>query len=481
MRFFFFLISIFYIGQCFALSRSDLNSEDYNKVRKVLRLTTDFTKAERSEALTGGAGTVDKIGKNSYSHHFTTLTFEDRQNFLIGNGLFRKLWVAAPSSTISSDGLGPIYNARACQSCHIKDGRGHLPETEKPLSLVIKVGKYQDLNLLPSNKYGKQFQFFAIPGMSSEVNGSIIKNKFITKLHKNYELASRSINFNIDSLAFGEIKKNNSLSLRISPQVYGVGLLEAIEESDILMKADINDLDNDGISGIARMVKNELGQSVVGRFGVRASTPNLTVQSGVAFMHDMGLSNGIGKNPFGDCTKEQEKCFKFLTGINVSDNVEVTNEMLEKVVFYLSSLSPPKRRNVNNKDILKGKEIFYKSNCTSCHTPKYVTSKNAKFDFLKFQLIWPYTDLLLHDMGDHLADKNLNGEVTNREWKTPPLWGIGLAKTVNPRATFLHDGRANNILEAILLHGGEAENSIEFLLRNYKDELSKLVKFVESL
>ena len=107
-----------------------------------------------------------------------------------------------------------------------------------------------------------------------------------------------------------------------------------IEESDILMKADINDLDNDGISGIARMVKNELGQNVVGRFGVRASTPNLTVQSGVAFMHDMGLSNGIGKNPFGDCTKEQEECFKFLTGINVSDNVEVTNEMLEKVVFY---------------------------------------------------------------------------------------------------------------------------------------------------
>ncbi len=481
MRFFFFLITIFYIGQCLALSRSDLNLEDYNKVRKVLKLTTDFQKAERSEALTGGAGTVDKIGKNSYSHHFTTLTFEDRQNFLIGNGLFRKLWIAAPSSTISSDGLGPIYNARACQSCHIKDGRGHLPETEKPLSLVIKVGKYQDLKLLPSNRYGKQFQFFAIPGMSSEVNGTIIKDKFINKLHKNYELASRSINFNIDSLAFGELKKNNSLSLRISPQVYGVGLLEAIEESDILMKADKNDLDNDGISGIARMVKNELGKYVVGRFGVRASTPNLTVQSGVAFMHDMGLSNDIGQNPFGDCTKEQEECFKFLTGINESDNVEVTNEMLEKVVFYLSSLSPPKRRNVNNKDILKGKEIFYKSNCTSCHTPKYVTSRNAKFDFLKFQLIWPYTDLLLHDMGDHLADKNLNGEVTNREWKTPPLWGIGLAKTVNPRATYLHDGRANNILEAILLHGGEAENSIEFLLKNYKDELSKLVRFVESL
>lgn len=469
------------MGQCLALNRSDLDEEDYNKVKKVLKLATDFQKAERSEALTGGAGTVDKIGKNSYSHHFTTLSFEDRQNFLIGNGLFRKLWIAAPSSTISSDGLGPIYNARACQSCHIKDGRGHLPETEKPLSLVIKVGKYQDLNLLPNYIYGKQFQFFAIPGMSSEVSGTIIKHKLITKLSNNYKLHSRSINFDINSLAFGELEKSNSLSLRISPQVYGVGLLEAIEESDILMKADINDSDNDGISGIARMVKNEAGKDVVGRFGIRASTPNLTVQSGVAFMHDMGLSNSIGKNAFGDCTTTQEECFKFLTGINESDNVEVNNEMLEKVVFYLSSLSPPKRRDVSNKEILKGKEIFYKSNCTSCHTPKYVTSKNAKFDFLKFQLIWPYTDLLLHDMGDHLADKNLYGEVTNREWKTPPLWGIGLAKTVNPRATFLHDGRANNILEAILLHGGESEKSIEYLLKNYKDELNKLVKFVESL
>ena len=225
-----------------------------------MRLTTDFTKAERSEALTGGAGTVEKIGKNSYSHHFTTLTFEDRQNFHRQWSISANFGLQLRLLPFPSDGLGPIYNARACQSCHIKDGRGHLPETEKPLSLVIKVGKYQDLNLLPSNKYGKQFQFFAIPGMSSEVNGSIIKNKFITKLHKNYELASRSINFNIDSLAFGEIKKNKSLSLRISPQGYGVGLVEAIEVSDILMKADINDLDNDGISGIARMVKNELGQ-----------------------------------------------------------------------------------------------------------------------------------------------------------------------------------------------------------------------------
>ena len=135
---FFFLISFFILITNIVSSRSDLSNDELIRVNNVIKLTTNFNKPERSESLTGGAGTVDKIGKNAFSHHFTTLSFEDRQNFLIGNGFFRKLWIAAPSSTISSDGLGPLYNARACQSCHIKDGRGHLPNTEKPLSLVIK-------------------------------------------------------------------------------------------------------------------------------------------------------------------------------------------------------------------------------------------------------------------------------------------------------------------------------------------------------
>ena len=158
------------------------------RVNNVIKLTTNFDKPERSESLSGGAGTVDKIGKNAFSHHFTTLSFEERQNFLIGNGFFRKLWIAAPSSTISSDGLGPLYNARACQSCHIKDGRGHLPNKEKPLSLVIKLGRYKNLNLIPDISYGKQFQFFAIPGMPAEVEGEIVKKTLILRFTKAFSL-----------------------------------------------------------------------------------------------------------------------------------------------------------------------------------------------------------------------------------------------------------------------------------------------------
>lgn len=475
------VLLVFLYVNTLSAARDDLNSSELEKVRKAIALTTSFDKAERSEALTGGAGTVNRVGKNAFSHHLTNLSFEDRQNFLIGNGFFRKLWVAAPSSTVSSDGLGPLYNARACQSCHIKDGKGHLPLKEKPLSLVIKTGKYENLNLIPDSIYGKQFQFFAIPGLEAEVFGNIIKQKINKKILEYNDYQFNKIKFKVSKYSYGHFSNDNTLSMRISPQVYGTGLLEAIVESDILEKHDPNDLNKDGISGIGRMVLDENGERKVGRFGLRASTPNLFVQSGVAFTNDMGISNLIAQKAYGDCTNNQADCFKFPTGIGEKEQNETSKEVLDSIVFYLSSLSPPKRRNVNDKEVLEGKKIFYEAKCTSCHTPKYVTSKNAKFDFLKFQLIWPYTDLLLHDMGEGLADKDLNGNISNLEWKTPPLWGIGLQKEVNPRTTFLHDGRAETILDAILLHGGEAKKSIEYLIENHSNNLDKLVKFVESL
>ena len=476
---FFILTYFFFYSICHA--RVDLNSEEIKVVNKVVTPTNNFSKAERSENLSGGAGTVAIVGRNAYSMHFNNLSFQQRQDFLIGNGLFRKLWISAPASTIASDGLGPLYNARACQSCHIKDGRGHLPTSERPLSLVIKTGKYKGLELIKNKTYGKQFQFFAIPGILNEVSGKITTSKVIRNISKNYSKSLSKVRFDILDYNYGKFENDNSLSLRISPFVYGTGLINAIEDSDILKKEDKYDNDQDGISGIARRIKVDKNKIRVGRFGVRASTHNLTNQSGVAFMHDMGISNPVGQNPDGDCTIEQTECSKFPNGNDSVNGFEASKEVLDKVVFYLSSLSPPKRRNVNDSDVLKGKEIFYKSQCTSCHTPKYVTSKNADIDFLRYQLIWPYTDLLLHDMGDELADKDLEGNITNKEWKTPPLWGIGLAKDANPRATFLHDGRANTIMEAVLWHSGEAKKSLDYLIEKYGNDLDKLEKFLKSL
>ena len=306
---------IFFLFSLSGFVRDDLTVIEKEKVKKVISLTTNFSKAERSEALSGGAGTVDKIGKNAFSHHFKNLSFEQRQDFLIGNAFFRKVWIASPSSTTSSDGLGPLYNARACQSCHIKDGRGHLPKDEKPLSAVLKVGNYNNKSLFPNKIYGKQIQFFAIPGLFSESNLGIsflesnFRKNFLRKSSLKYP------SYELSNLKYGELETNTSLSMRISPQVIGVGLLEAIEESDILAKQDINDEDNDGVSGVVRIVNDEKGNKKIGRFGIRASTPNLFTQTGVAFMHDMGLSNSVGTDAYGDCTKKQVNVINFLQAL----------------------------------------------------------------------------------------------------------------------------------------------------------------------
>ncbi len=465
--------------------RNDLCRKEREIVNKVTVPTLNFDKAEKFEAMTGGAGTISDISRNSFSHHLSTLTFKDKQNFLIGNGMFRKVWVSSPSSTKASDGLGPLFNSRSCQSCHIKDGRGNLPSNKKPLSLVVKTGKYKGLNLIPDDVYGKQFQSFGVAGVSKEVDFSILRRIRTLSFSNNTQSKVSDILISPIKFYYGKIDYANSISPRISPQVIGMGLLEAIRDEDIIKKHDPYDKNKDGISGRVHWLKSrEEGNNkkLVGRFGLRAATHSLTVQSSVAFMHDMGISNPLSTNRYGDCTKHQVECLNAPHGVQPNLGKNETNmKVLDSIVFYLSSLSPPKRRNVTNKSVLKGKEIFYNSGCISCHTPKYVTSKSVKKDFLKYQLIWPYSDLLLHDMGDELADKDLNGNITNKEWRTPPLWGIGLAQTVNPNATFLHDGRAKNILEAILWHSGEAQSSIDFLHEKYSENIKYLVSFLESL
>ncbi len=480
--FLFFLITLFVSAASYA-AREDLTSEELERVKKVVRNTSDFSKAERSEALSGGAGTTSKLGRDAFSQHFTTLSNEDKKNFLIGNGLFRKLWVSSPSSTRSSDGLGPLFNSRSCQSCHIKDGRGHLPKNNLPQSIVIKVGHYKGLNLESDKIYGKQFQSFAVPGLSREVDFKIFREEFTISLKNNIFHNLSKVNFKPIRFYYGDINENNSISARVSPQVIGMGLLESITEEDILLKHDPQDNDKNGISGRANwIIEKETNNKRVGRFGHRATSPSLILQSANAFVHDMGISNPLRDNAYGDCTNHQIDCKKFPTGIQLDiGKTEASDLTLNKIDFYLSGLSPPKRRDVSDKNVLNGKQLFYKVGCTSCHTPKYVTSKNAKFPFLSFQLIWPYTDLLLHDMGAELADYTFNNKETNREWRTAPLWGIGLAKTVNPNATFLHDGRAKTILEAIYWHGGEAANSRQKVFSSNQRDIDDLIIFLNSL
>ena len=240
-----------------------------------------------------------------------------------------------------------------------------------------------------------------------------------------------------------------SLNPRVAPQMIGLGLIEAISDADIKAHADPDDADGDGVSGRVGSAGDE-----VGRFGWKAMAPSLIVQSANAFSNDMGLSTRVNEAPWGDCTDAQTLCRQAPHG-NPDGGPEIADDLLDLVAFYSAHLAVPARRAVDDPEVLRGKAMFYQARCTACHVPKFATRADAAPP-LRNQLIWPYSDFLLHDMGLGLADANPTGDRAGSEWRTPPLWGIGLTQTVNGHTYFLHDGRARSLEEAILWHDGEA-------------------------
>jgi CxxC motif-containing protein (DUF1111 family) len=224
------------------------------------------------------------------------------------------------------------------------------------------------------------------------------------------------------------------------------------------------------------------GKVMLGRFGWKASQPNLAQQNGHAFSGDMGLSTALKPDPNGDCTAKQLSCLNMPNGVQERlGPYEVTGESMDLINFYAANLAVPARRDTGAQEVLAGKKVFYDSGCASCHTPNYVTRKDAAGKAQQLKLIWPYTDMLLHDMGAELADNRPDGDATGVEWRTPPLWGIGLTKTVSREATFLHDGRARTLLEAVLWHGGEARPARDRVMDLTPQDRANLLKFLESL
>lgn len=457
-----------------------------SRVRKVLEPTTDFSQAEPFELMQGGAGTqITHIDRNAYSQETTTLSFERLQTFKLGNAMFNKFWVASPSSTQASDGLGPFFNARACQSCHIKDGRGQLPVShEKTASLVLQLKNNHNGQWVADPIYGSQFHTSAVPGIKAEGLVTIVTEPLIRTFTDGTTHTLQRPVYKLQDLAYGELDPNTKISPRLAPAVMGLGLLEAIDPTHILAYADTDDSNGDGISGRPNYQKNVDGQNTLGRFGHKAAMSSIHEQNVHALFTDMGLSSS-GKsldNPHGDCTSAQTFCQSLAHGDQPRlGKGEAPDQVVDLITFYAQNLAVPARRNVSELAVLKGKSLFYGSGCTGCHVPKHVTMRETEQEELQFQLIWPYTDLLLHDMGDNLADNAGEGEANGREWRTAPLWGIGLAKTVNPNTSFLHDGRANTLLDAVLWHGGEAQNSLNKVLAMSKKDRKSLILFLESL
>lgn len=424
---------------------------------------------------------------NAFSHSTATLPFEKELDFKVGNGIFKKLWVTAPASTRSSDGLGPLYNARACQRCHLKDGRGHPPAANFPddnaVSLLVRLGiPTGPVAARPDPVYGGQLQDFAIAGVEIEGRPHVTWTEEPVTLADGTEVSLRRPDWTVVDLGYGPMDPETKLSPRIAPPMIGLGLLEAVPAEQIAAHADPDDADGDGISGrVAEVTNAETGERMIGRFGWKASQPTLRQQASAAFLGDMGLSTTGRPFGYGDCSEAQKACRDAPDGGSEATGLEVSETMLRLVVFYSRHLAVPARRNVTDPAVVRGEAVFAAAGCDGCHRPSLTTAADADDPALAGQTIHPFTDLLLHDMGPDLADGLPEGGAGAQEWRTPPLWGIGLTETVNGHTHFLHDGRARSVLEAILWHGGEAQSARDHVVGLNAADRDALIAYVNSL
>lgn len=430
------------------------------------------------DELLGGETTAFSTGRNAFDLSARNLNNAERRIFEVGDSFFTQNWVSAPASTDARDGLGPTFNAQSCSSCHADDGRAKPPSDDQDpeRGLVLRLSVPGIDQAVPEPNYGGQLQDRSINQIPAE-GRIIIRYQIIDGEYPDgtpYSL--RAPTYSIDELAFGPIHPDTMLSPRIAPAVFGTGLLEAIPENTILTSQDPNDENGDGISGRANMVLNVHENTLqIGRFGWKANHPTLEQQIASAFRNDIGITSNIFN--YNNCPEIQTECSTAPDG----GNPELPDDILDRVTFYIQTLAVPAMRNVDDSEVEQGARLFVTSGCAQCHTPMHITSQSHPVEPLSGQTIFPYTDLLLHDMGEGLADSRPDGLASGREWRTAPLWGIGLIETVNGHTTLLHDGRARNIEEAILWHGGEAEKSRNIFMQLSIEDRKALIKFLRSL
>lgn len=421
----------------------------------------------------GGGLTVSIATPEALTQPAPSLNEADRPAFFRGRNLFRQVWIVAPAQDAEVDGLGPVFNRLSCLACHAKNGRGFAPERpgEEMRAMLVRLsipGVGRQGEPLEHPWYGDQLNELGIPGVPGEGRAFLRYETRSVTLADGEVVALRKPVVEFRDLQFGPLGADVMTSLRIAPAVHGLGLLEAVPEATLLALA--------ARSGRPNRVWNAREQRItVGRFGAKANQPDLRQQVAAAFHGDLGITSTLF--PEENCAPVQGACRAATNG----GSPELSDDQLADLVFYLELLAVPARRHVDDPKVRAGEAIFGKFGCAACHAPQLVTGEHASRPELSHQAIQPYTDLLLHDMGDDLADGRPDFAATGREWRTAPLWGIGLAKVVDERAGFLHDGRARTLLEAILWHGGEAQAARESVSRAPRAEREALLRFLESL
>ena len=447
----------------------------------------------------GGAARVKipAIARHAYMQPAGKLGDDGRFRFAIGEAVFSKLWVSAPASTKSSDGLGPLYNARSCSSCHVRGGRGRPPDMDvpDPVSFVLRLSVPPDTDqertslsslrqtAIAEPTYGIQLQSRGIQGHSAEGQIHVSLEPIP---HENHEVLPQPLmrpRYAVASPSYGALAADVMISPRMAPQLVGLGLIDAIPDAAIVAWADPEDVDGDGISGrVNRVWSIEHKMPKIGRFGWKATSPTLAQQVAEALATDIGLSSPLVRMPAGDCTHRQRTCLLARHGDGgTRPGPEVGDKLFALLVHFTRNVAVPVGRRDDPKAVIEGQVLFEKAGCHSCHRPSFTTGKSDDASHLADQVIWPYSDFLLHDMGELLADGRPDGLASGREWRTAPLWGIGLTGEVNGNTRYLHDGRARSIAEAILWHGGEARAAREFFVRLSPRRRKQLVQFVKSL
>ncbi len=420
----------------------------------------------------------------TFSQPAPALNAVARQTFNLGSRIFNTNWVPKSATASAFAGLGPLYNRASCAACHMHDGRGQPPNVmanpagQQPLSMLIRIsmpGNTAHGGPKPVPGCGLQINDQALPGLQPEAHVEIIWQEIAGAYGDGEIFSLRTPSVALSDAAYGALPSDMLTSIRVAPAVYGLGLIEALSDASILALADPDDLNKDGISGRAnRVYSKQLDRITLGRYGWKANIATLQDQTLDAALFDMGLTSEQDQQQ--NCEAEQIACAQAPSAVNP----ELSGVFAGKIIDYLRMLGVPKQRPPTRESAL-GATLFRTFQCAACHVETLTTATHSSLSYLNSQTFHPYTDLLLHDMGAGLSDGRPDFAASGSEWRTAPLWGIGLIPKINGHSLYLNDGRARGIAEAILWHGGEAQAAKERFRNASSADRQALIAFVNRL
>ena len=414
----------------------------------------------------GGSWTRPRQPGATYIAPAWHLDADGQLDFYTGMSFFRLPWVRAPSSTTARDGLGPLFNAHSCESCHKNGGRGRtLLDDPNSAAVIARISVERGGELKPHPRYGSQLQRKATFRADGRGEGTLAMH--VEDVSRSDGSTLRAPRIAVELHDSAEATEYWRVSARVAPALLGLGLIGAIPEADLLAGADPADTDGNGVSGRPHW-RGEGESRALGRFGWKALHATVASQTGAAFRDDIGITNP--EFPVEACTELQPTCAALPTGAG-EDGVEIPAKLFDYVVRFVSHMPPPRAGKLDDR-VRRGRVLFSRVGCADCHRPHFDTA---------YGRIWPYTDLLLHDMGPGLADHRPEGDASGSEWRTPPLWGIGTQKKVSGHTTLLHDGRARNVREAILWHDGEGASARSRFLAAKAEDQRDLMAFVGAI